>query len=640
MGADSIDIAALTALVQGTARVRGEAFFAALAHEVHTAFGLEDVAVAEISAPKTVRTLAHQRAGESAEHYERKVTGTACEAVLAGEMRYFATGLAQRYPIGEVGTDSYIGMPLKDKDGMVLGLLCARNQRPTPLTAAQILLFEAFASSAAAELSRINLERSAQASEERFRDLFDEAPIAYVHEDLDSNFIRANRSALRILGVRPEQVKGFRGLSLVPDSADAKRRADDAFESIGKGTDTSGVVLELRRADNGKPIFLQWWSRPDPSGTFTRTMFVDITERVMMEREQARLQAQNVYLQEEIKSVHNFEEIVGSSKGLLEVLEKVQRVASTDATVLIGGETGTGKELVARAIHSASRRSDRPFIKLNCAALPASLVESELFGHERGAFSGAIQRRIGRFELAHQGTIFLDEIGEMPVDVQAKLLRVLQEQEFERVGSSHTVKVNVRVVAATNRDLARAVRDGSFRQDLYYRINVFPVSLPPLRERTEDIPLLVRFFAQKYGPRVDRRVESIDPESMQRLVEYPWPGNIRELENLIERALILNESNVLRVGADVLGLPVSRPTPPGIVDGVTAVPDSETEEDSPVSDAAEGTSLASVQREHILRVLEASGWVIEGARGAAARLGMKPATLRFRMKKFGIARAR
>src|SRR6516225_5421760 len=396
--------------------------------------------------------------------------------------------------------------------------------------------------------------KALDASEERFRDLFDEAPIAYVHEGLDSRFIRANRTALRILGVTPDEAaRGFKGLSLVPDTPEAKLRAREAFESIGKGTDTSGVVLELRRKADGRQVFIQWWSRPDPEGQFTRTMFIDITDRVLLEREQARLRAQNVYLQEEIKSVHNFEEIIGASAGLLKVLEGVARVAPTDSTVLVCGETGTGKELIARAIHSGSRRVDKPFIKLNCAALPAGLIESELFGHERGAFSGAIQRRTGRFELAHHGTIFLDEIGEMPLEVQAKLLRVLQEREFERVGSSQTTRVDVRIVAASNRDLAKAVRAGEFREDLYYRLNVFPVTLPPLRERPEDIPLLVKFFVQKYSPRVGRRIDSIDPETMQRLLAYPWPGNIRELENLIERALILADSNVLHVEPEILG---------------------------------------------------------------------------------------
>jgi formate hydrogenlyase transcriptional activator len=641
MVSDGIGLPALRAFVEGTARVAGEGFLASLTRNLAQALEVRDAVVTELVEPGKVRTLAYWSGGRLIGNEERDVAGTPCEAVLAGEFRHHPTGVARLYPKWQTGADSYIGMPLKSEAGSVLGHLCARDGAPMPLAPAQLLLFEAFGASAATELRRLRAERRARATEERLRDLFEEAPIAYVLENLDSTFIRANRTAMRILGLRPDEVKGFKGASLVPDTPDAQRRVREALASVGAGTDTSGVVLELRRQDNGKPIFIQWWSRPDPGAHCTRTMFLDVTERVLMEREQARLRAENLYLQEEIKSVHNFEEIIGANAGLLRVLEHVQRVAPTDTSVLICGETGTGKELIARAIHSTSRRAGKPFIKLNCAALPGGLVESELFGHERGAFSGAIQKRIGRFELAHNGTIFLDEIGEMPLDVQTKLLRVLQEHEFERVGSSHTTKADVRVIAATNRDLARAVGDGSFREDLYYRLSVFPVTLPPLRERLEDIPLLVRFFAQKYGPRVGRRVESIDSGTMQRLIEYPWPGNIRELENIIERALILASSSVLHVGPEILGscAPLVRPPGAGLATPQPQVP--ETAAALPAADAprSELTSLAAVQREHILRVLQAVGWVIEGEHGAAARLGVKPATLRFRMKKFGISRS-
>ena len=291
-------------------------------------------------------------------------------------------------------------------------------------------------------------------SEERLRDLFEEAPIAYVNEGLDSKFIRANKTALRILGVRPEEVPHTYGRDLAAKTPEAQRRLREAFESVGKGIDTSGVVLELRRKDNGKPLWIQWWSRPDPGGKYTRTMFVDITERVLMEQEKSRLEAQNIYLQEEIRAEHDFTEIVGNSPVLRAVLTQIEQIASTDSTVLILGETGTGKELIARAIHDRSPRRQRPLVKVNCAAISAGLVESELFGHVKGAFTGALTNRDGRFKLADGGTIFLDEVGELPMDTQVKLLRVLQEQEFEPVGGSQTIRVNVRVIAATNRDLA------------------------------------------------------------------------------------------------------------------------------------------------------------------------------------------
>jgi len=276
--------------------------------------------------------------------------------------------------------------------------------------------------------------------DEDLGDLFEEAPVAYVHEDMDTRFIRANRAAREILGISVEEVSRTSGISLVVDTPEAKQNVGDALERLRIGGRTEHRVLELRRADNGERIWVQWWSKAAPSGSYIRSMFIDITQQVLLEQERARLKAQNVYLQEEIKSDHNFEEIIGATAGLASVMAKVTRVAPTDASVLITGESGTGKELIARALHSRSARAERPFIKVNCAALPISLVESELFGHERGAFSGAIQRRIGRFELAHNGTIFLDEIGEMPMDVQVKLLRVLQEHEFERIGSSHPIR--------------------------------------------------------------------------------------------------------------------------------------------------------------------------------------------------------
>jgi len=637
------ELEGLSALAEAITRP-GADFFPRLLRGLSESLHVKEAGVWELVAPNRVRTIGRWVEGRLADNLELDPTGTPYAEVPAGEIRHYPTGLGKVFPQFASGADSFIGAPLAAEDGAVLGQLYACDSSPMWLSGVQRLIFQAFAAQAAAELRCRHARQQARENEQCFRDLFEEAPIAYVSERLDSNFIHANRAALKILGVRPDEVTpGFKGLSLVPDLPEAKARAREALRAMGKGTDAGGLMLELRRKDDGRQIFIQWWSRPDPKGEYTRTMFVDITDRVLLEREQAQLHAQNVYLQEEIKSDHNFEEIIGASARLLKVLEGVQRVAPTETTVLVCGETGTGKELIARAIHSASRRADKPFIKLNCAALPAGLVESELFGHERGAFSGAIQRRTGRFELAHRGTIFLDEIGEMPLEVQAKLLRVLQEREFERVGSSQTMKIDVRIVAASNRDLAKAVRAREFREDLYYRLNVFPLTLPPLRERSEDIPLLIRFFVQKYASRIGRRIESIDPKTIQRLVAYPWPGNIRELENLIERALILTDSEVLHVEPDILGgasvLPRANDEaiatrPPTAEPGTPKAP---TVPENPAAADSDST-LVAVQREHILQVLNATRWVIEGERGAAVRLGMKPATLRFRMKKFGISR--
>src|SRR5207245_93832 len=283
----------------------------------------------------------------------------------------------------------------------------------------------------------------------------------------------------------------------------------------------------------------------DPSGTYTRTMFVDITERVLMEQEKARLEAQNKYPQDEIRSEHNFDEIIGSSHALLNLLRQVEQISKIDSTVLVLGETGTGKELIARAIHDRSPRKNRVLVKVNCGAISAGLVESELFGHVKGAFTGAISNRDGRFKLADSGTIFLDEVGELPLDTQVKLLRVLQEQEFEPIGSSKTIKVNVRIVAATNRDLEELVREGKFRADLFYRLNVVPLRMPALRERASDIHLLTMFFVQKCAKKLGKQITSVSEEAMHRLSNYSWPGNIRELQNVIERAVILSPGKIL-----------------------------------------------------------------------------------------------
>jgi len=347
-----------------------------------------------------------------------------------------------------------------------------------------------------------------------------------------------------------------------------------------------------------------------------------------------RLQAENVYLQDEIHSEHNVDDMVGSSPALLEVLRKTEQVASTDSTVLVYGETGTGKELIARAIHKRSPRRERPLVKVNSSAISAGLVESELFGHVKGAFTGAIEKRIGRFALADHGTIFLDEVGELPLETQVKLLRVLQEQEFEPVGSNQTVRVDVRVIAATNRDLEEAVRAGRFRADLFYRLNVFPLRVPPLRERASDIPQLAMFFLSRFAKRFGRQVDTIASETMNRLVSYPWPGNIRELQNVIERAVVLSRGPALELDRDLLPGTAGPGPEPGV--------ERHAERDRPVAkSAASGlaAALEETERAHIVAALERADGVIEGPRGAAKILEMHPNTLRSRMEKLGIRRS-
>jgi formate hydrogenlyase transcriptional activator len=333
-----------------------------------------------------------------------------------------------------------------------------------------------------------------------------------------------------------------------------------------------------------------------------------------------KLAKEKAYLEEEVRSEQAFGEIVGECAALRGILKHVATVSPTDSTVLVCGETGTGKELIARAVHDLSPRKARTFVKLNCAAIPTGLLESELFGHEKGAFTGAINQKVGRFELAHQGTLFLDEVGDIPLELQPKLLRVLQEQEFERLGSTRTIRVNVRLVAATNCDLARMVAEGQFRSDLYYRLNVFPIVLPPLRQRAEDIPQLVRHFTQRFARRMGRRIETIPSKTLDAMTRYLWPGNVRELQNVIERAVILSNGPTLMVScADLQNLPAA----PALTEA---------------SKSPAPITLSDAEREHILSALTATNWVVGGPKGAAARLGMKRSTLQKKMKKLAISR--
>jgi DNA-binding NtrC family response regulator len=412
-----------------------------------------------------------------------------------------------------------------------------------------------------------------------------------------------------------------------------------------KGTNNDGVWNEegsrLRISIN-PPFWQTWWFRTALISCIFMTLYylyrkriqiieskrkdLEIRVREKSEAAQAlqnaldeveslknRLQVENIYLQDEIKNVHNFENIITKSESFKKILRSVEQVASTDATVLILGESGTGKELIARAVHNISSRGNRPLLKVNCAALPANLIESELFGHEKGAFTGAIANKVGRFELANNGTIFLDEIGDLPLELQSKLLRVLQEGEFERLGNPVTINVDVRVIAATNRDLEKEIKTGQFREDLFYRLNVFPIKIPPLRERKEDISLLVNDFIKKYSAKVGKHIDSVTVEILKTLESYYWPGNVRELENVIERAVIISPGPKLIIG-DWL------------------------EKSKYPSEIACGQTLEEVEKKYITEVLEKTGWRVSGDNGAAKILGIKRTTLEARMQKLGIKR--
>ena len=577
-----------------------------------------------------------------------------CGDVLDRNVPLLFTHWERRYPYLSTATplaDEGLLVPFRVA-GKVVGTIWAMSHDPQrEFDAEDLRLLESlgrFASAAYQTVESLEaIERSRAAlseSEERFRDLFDEAPIAYLHQGLDTRIFRANRVATKLLGIKPGEIEGMLGTSFFPDTPEAQRRFRDALPMLTSGTDEKGVVLELQRKDDGRPLWVRWWCRPESGGNYSRSMFIDITRQALIEQERTRLRTQNEYLQEEIRQAHNVEEIVGRSAALDTVLDHVRLVAPTDSTVLILGETGTGKELIARAIHSGSMRSDRPLIKVSCAALPASLIESELFGHEKGAFTGAMDKRIGRFELANEGTIFLDEIGELPLEVQIKLLRVLQEHEFERIGGGATLRVDIRVIAATNRDLNRAVAEGKFRRDLFYRLNVFPILMPTLRQRADDIPPLAHYIMRRCASRIGRRIEHIPAATLARLAVYSWPGNIRELENVIERAVILSRGPDLDLASGLIpsiagslsfDLPVS---PTNENSGAVTQPAYDVSEPPRQHALLTRAELKRQERDAIIAALKQTNGKISGSRGAAELLGMKPSTFSSRMAALGLNR--
>ena len=624
----------LRTVSEATSGVVGEDFLIELARHITITLNMRYALITECAnEEKTrLRTLCYVDGRKVLDNIEYDIAGIPCEIIIQGKDFFMGEGVQAKFP-REKGIEAAVGVPIySSKSGEIIGHILALDPDAVTTEKNQTAILKIFAARAGAEIERIKAENKLKEtlmdaniqlqlklkqSEQRYRDLFEEAPIAYVNEGLDSKFITANRAALKILGIREDEVNGTYGFSFIPDTPEAQKRVKDAFEAIKRGENADGAVLELRRKDNGKPLWIQWWSKPDPSGQFTRTMFIDITRQVLGEHERARLQAQNQYLQEEIKLNYNFEEIISKSKNFQKVLQQIEQVAATDATVLILGESGTGKELIARAVHHISNRSKKPLVKVNCATLPANLIESELFGHEKGAFTGAMERKIGRFELADGGTIFLDEIGELPIELQAKLLRVLQEGEFERLGNPKTMKVNVRVIAATNRHLEKAIEKKEFREDLYYRLNVFPITCPPLRKRKEDIPLLVKHFCQKHEGKLGRKITHVPDKVIDALMAYDWPGNIRELENIIERAMILSGNDVLNYGE---WIPTEKMP---ITENGKTFPD---------------MKLEDVEKEYIIETLKKTGWKVSGDKGAAKILGLNPTTLEARMKKLGIKR--
>ena len=656
-------------ITEGTAGSTGDEFFRSLVKHLAHALQVQYSFVAECTdeSKKNVRMLAFWQGQDFGNAIEFPLAGTPCQAVIQGNACSYPERLQVLFPEDEglvaLGAQSYAGVPLINGVGDILGHLVVIDDKPRVFSEQAFSLLRIFATRAGAELERKHTGDALSKSQERLRTLldinnaivskltreelftaiaevlarviqFDRLALAmhdpefdvlrlvtyagpYRREDytpvgrvLDLNDSPAGRAFLSQKPVLRRDLEserqtsseqrayghGFRSLCALPVTVRGRRI----------GAITVGSLVKNQYAETDAEFLMEIANQI--------AIAVDnMKSHEETEALKARFQAEAVYLQEEIKTEHNFEEIIGQSGPVRQLLRNLEQVAPTEATVLIQGETGTGKELLARAVHDRSHRKDRPLVKVNCGSIPAGLVESELFGHEKGAFTGATQRRIGRFELANGGTIFLDEVTELPIDTQVKLLRVLQEGEFERVGSSQTIKVDVRAIAATNRDLNEVVKNGTFRSDLFYRLNVFPLRVPALRERKGDIPLLVNFFLSKFGKKLGKEVRGVSQRSMDSLVNYDWPGNVRELQNIIERAVVLAAGPIVQIDDSMMR-------------------SAEAAQESALD------TLENAERNHILRALNETHWIVHGKKGAAEILGINPSTLRSRMEKLGIRR--
>lgn len=632
--------AALRTIVEGTAKETGERFFAALVENLAKALRTDGAWVTEYF-PQTrrLRALAFWMDGGWIKDYDVDITGSPCEEVIQSvRLVHFPDRLLQLFPdrpeVKQSGAASYMGMPLLDAQQTILGHLAVVDRRPMPAEPRLFALFRIFAGRAAAELQRLRAEAQIREREERLRLLFNSAMDAILEFDQDLNVTRLNPAAEQLFNYAPQETASATVARFLVD--ESHRRLKNLIEQIHthpKERQSLWIPGGLRVVPiaggefSAEATLSRFEIERQP---FYTLILRNVNDRLEAEKKIHSLAAEAKYLRDEVKVLGGFDEILGQSEALRSVLQDVEQVAPTDATVLILGETGTGKELMARAIHGASRRKDKALITINCAAIPAALMESEFFGHERGAFTGATQKREGRFALADRGTIFLDEVGELSLDLQAKLLRVLQEGEFAPVGSSQTKKVDVRVLAATNRDLAQAVRAGSFRDDLFYRLNVFPLSIPPLRERGDDIIALASAFAVRFAQRIGRPIEPLTDECKRRLKAYGWPGNVRELQNVIERAVITSRDGRLNLDRAL-------PNVPGDGEGASPPP-SATGQEVPKR-ILHVRELQQLERENIVSALEACGWRVAGKDGAAQLLGLNPSTLNSRIRTLKIQRA-
>jgi PAS domain S-box-containing protein len=609
---------AITTLVQQVRAESSESFFTSMAIQLAKCLEADYTIIGELveGDPGKVRTIGVCGHGVIADNFSRELANTPCGVVVEQGASSYISGVTDIFPkdalLKQLKVEGYTGIALRDSQGRTIGLMVALYRRPLANANFAEMILQLFSTRTASEIERKRTEEALRQSEERFRVALKHSPIAVFNQDRDMRYTWVYNSQLPL----PGGEKLGKTMNELFDPREVAAITEVRRRVIETGV---GVRHEAQFTCGGKKRYLDTTIEPvlDAKGTVIGITGASMDVTDLRETSEAlreakkKLTEEKLYLEHEIDTELGFGEIIGQSKALQAVMEHVGKVATSDATVLLLGETGTGKELVARAIHRLSRRANNSFIKLNCATILSGLLESELFGNEKGAFTGAVSKKIGRLELADKGTLFLDEIGEISLALQPKLLRVLQDQEFERLGGTQTLRVDFRLIAATNRDLADSVRENEFRSDLYYRLNVFPIRVPPLRERRDDIRSLVEHFVQKIGRRMNKVITSIPKKTMDALLEWEWPGNVRELENFVERSVILTQGSVL------------------------VSPLSELQATSTGQKDADET-LEAAEREHILRALRESHGQIGGLRGAAQRLGLKRTTLQSKLKHLGI----
>ncbi len=625
--------ALLLSILKGTSHVTGADFFRYLVKELATVLNSYGALVADYLADiKQLRPRAYWLDKDWVDPGAYHTAGTPCEEVIEkGELFQIPDLIFQYYPKNQMIIEqklmSYTGMPFKDSQGRVIGHLAVFDSKPITNKVRFMALFEIFGARAAAEMRRIKAEEEIREREEQLRRLVKGAMDGIIDFDDDLNIDLINQSALDMFNITEAKAHET-SLSdwLTSDSVRLIRKSIQEYIQAPHHHRHVWMRhgLQGRRMDGQIFPIEATLSHGAATDRTAHTLILRDTLALKKAEEQIRyLQREAELMREELQALHDNGEIIGDSKSVKAVFNKVNQVATTDATVLLLGETGSGKEIFARAIHQSSHRAAKRMVTVNCAAIPRELVETEFFGHAKGAFSGATAQRDGRFLYADGGTIFLDEIGDLPLDVQAKLLRVLQESEFEPVGSSEPHKVDIRVIAATNRNLTEAIKQGIFREDLYYRLNVFPIHIPPLKDRGRDILLLADYFAERIAKRLGRRVKPVSEAYAQRLLSYNWPGNVRELKNIIEYAVITSQDDVLRPEISLQQKPA--------VDAI-----GQTLPKEAIILTAE--EIRDLQRKNIQRALEACNWIIAGNRGAAKLLNLSPSTLRSQIQSFDIQR--